>query len=115
VSDDDVDMRALATGDRGAFSALFARHSDFVYNVAFRRTADWSAAEDITGLVFLELWRQRTAVVPKGGSIRPWLVSVASNQVKRRWRSASRQAKAYARAAPTSVPVMVPVTGITGR
>lgn len=63
----------------------------------FRRTANWATAEDITEMVFLELWRQRHRLETKGGSLRPWLVSVASNHVKRGWRSAERQARAYAK------------------
>lgn len=48
-------------------------------------------------MVFLELWRQRRRLETKEGSLRPWLVSVASNHVKRGWRSAERQARAYAK------------------
>jgi RNA polymerase sigma factor (sigma-70 family) len=85
-------------GDHQAFSALFTRHFGFVYNFVFRRTADWSVAEDIAGAVFLELWRQRRKVTPIGGSIRPWLAGVASNQVKKHWRKAGRRSAAYERA-----------------
>lgn len=96
---DEDDLRALAGGDADAFAALFRRHQNFVYNVAFRRTASWSAAEDVTGVVFLELWRQRGRVEPLGGSIRPWLAGVAANQARRVWRSRSRQADAVGRLA----------------
>jgi RNA polymerase sigma-70 factor (ECF subfamily) len=96
---DDDDLRALAGGDPDAFAALFRRHQTFVYNVAFRRTASWSAAEDVTGAVFLELWRQRERVEPLGGSIRPWLAGVAANQARHVWRSRSRRAAALGRLA----------------
>ena len=97
-SDDDL-LRALAGGGRDAFAALFRRHQTFVYNVAFRRTASWAAAEDVTGVVFLELWRQRERVQPLGGSIRPWLAGVAANQARHVWRSRSRRADALGRLA----------------
>jgi RNA polymerase sigma-70 factor (ECF subfamily) len=96
---DDADLRALAGGDPDAFTALFRRHQTFVYNVAFRRTASWSTAEDVTGVVFLELWRQRERVEPLGGSIRPWLAGVAANQARHAWRSRSRRADALDRLA----------------
>jgi RNA polymerase sigma factor (sigma-70 family) len=78
-------------GAAGAFGELFERYGDFVYNVAFRRTASWAAAEDLTSIVFLELWRQRRRVDVRGGSLRPWLVAVTINQVKRDWGRQSRQ------------------------
>jgi RNA polymerase sigma factor (sigma-70 family) len=98
-SSDADDLRALAGGDREAFAALFRRHHNFVYNVAFRRTASWAVAEDVTGVVFLELWRQRHRVEPLGGSLRPWLAAVAANQARHVWRSRSRQAGAVDRLA----------------
>ena len=98
-SSDADDLQALAGGDRDAFTALFRRHHTFVYNVAFRRTACWAAAEDVTGVVFLELWRQRDRVEPLGGSLRPWLAGVAVNQARHVWRSRSRLEGAVGRLA----------------
>ncbi|MFD3330497.1 sigma factor [Streptomyces sp. NPDC058701] len=37
-------------------------------------TGDWSAAEDVVALTFLEAWRLRASVDPKGDSLRPWLL-----------------------------------------
>jgi RNA polymerase sigma factor (sigma-70 family) len=96
---DESHLRALAYGDPDAFAALFERYADFVYNVAFRRTASWSVAEDLTETVFLELWRQRDRVVTQAGSLRPWLAGVVSNQVKRHWRGLARQSRAVERLA----------------
>jgi RNA polymerase sigma-70 factor (ECF subfamily) len=98
TSDTD-DVQALAGGDRDAFAALFRRHHTFVYNLAFRRTASWAAAEDVTGVVFLELWRQRDRVESLGGSLRPWLAGVAANEARHVWRSRSRLAGAVGRLA----------------
>src|SRR5690242_10096778 len=44
--------------DEQAFAELFARHRDAVYNYAFRRTASWSVAEDVTQATFTALWRR---------------------------------------------------------
>ncbi len=61
--DDEACLRALGANRDRTFEVLFERYSDAVYNVAFRRTASWSAAEDIAASTFLELWRQRRRVV----------------------------------------------------
>jgi RNA polymerase sigma-70 factor (ECF subfamily) len=37
---------------------LFHRHSDAIYNFAFRRTSSWSAAEDVVQATFTALWRR---------------------------------------------------------
>jgi DNA-directed RNA polymerase specialized sigma24 family protein len=58
---------------------LFDRHSRTVYNYCFRRTADWSVAEDLTSVVFLETWRRRCQVRMQTGSLLPWLYGVATN------------------------------------
>lgn len=59
----DADLWALATnGDVEAFGVLLERHAHAIYNFCFRRTADWSAAEDLTSTVFLEAWGRRADV-----------------------------------------------------
>lgn len=97
---DDACLRALAAdradGDT-AFRTVFERHVDAVYNCAFRRTASWSAAEDIAETAFLELWRQRHRVTTHGGSLRPWLLGVASNLSRRWWRDQVRRSRAVQR------------------
>lgn len=90
-------LRGLAADSSWAFEILFERYTDAVYNSAFRRTASWSAAEDITETVFLELWRQRHRVVASNGSIRPWLLGVAANLARRWWRENTRKARAVER------------------
>lgn len=90
-------LRALAADSSRAFETLFERYTDAVYNSAFRRTASWSAAEDITETVFLELWRQRHRVVESNGSARPWLLGVAANLARRWWRENTRKARAVER------------------
>jgi hypothetical protein len=41
---DDALLRALARDSSTAFTVLYRRYVDVVYNGAFRRTASWSAA-----------------------------------------------------------------------
>jgi RNA polymerase sigma factor (sigma-70 family) len=84
-------------GDEHAFGALFDRHSRTIYNFCFRRTADWSAAEDITSVVFLETWRLRTKVRMESDSLLPWLYGVATNVLNNHRRSLRRHRDALAR------------------
>jgi hypothetical protein len=46
-----------AAGDRAAFGELFERHAEAVWNHAYRLTASWSQAEDLTSSTFLLAWR----------------------------------------------------------
>ncbi|GAA3413457.1 RNA polymerase sigma factor [Streptosporangium vulgare] len=94
-------MRArVRAGDPDAFSRLFDDHARSVYNHAFRLTGDWSAAEDVVSLTFLEAWRLRGRIDTDGGSLRPWLLGVATNVTRNTRRSARRHADALARLPP---------------
>lgn len=81
-------------GDSAAFSEMFDEYSDLIYNFAFRRTGSWEAAEEIVSTVFLEAWRQRATVTEHDESIRPWLLGVALNLIRRHWRQADRKRRA---------------------
>lgn len=87
----------VSEGDSAAFAEMFDEHSDLIYNFAFRRTGSWEAAEEIVSTVFLEAWRQRATVTDHGGSIRPWLLGVALNLIRRHWRQTDRQRRASLR------------------
>lgn len=49
----------IRDGDEDAFADLFDRYARSVYNHAFRLTGNWSMAEDVVSLTFLEAWRLR--------------------------------------------------------
>ncbi|GAA0975425.1 sigma-70 family RNA polymerase sigma factor [Acrocarpospora macrocephala] len=96
--DTDLELWSRAAGDDGgAFGALFDRHARSVYNHCFRRTADWSAAEDLTSVVFLEAWRRRRQVRISNDSVLPWLLGVANNALRNRSRSLRRHQAAIGR------------------
>ena len=63
TASDESLFRASASGDSAAFSELYERHARTIYNYLFRRLADWSEAEDLTAVVFLEAFRRRNDVV----------------------------------------------------
>jgi len=96
---------AAVGGDAESFGALFERHSRAVYNFAFRWTADWAAAEDAASDVFLTAWRRRGNVVftTESGSVLPWLLGVAANQLRNQRRTRRRSNAALARLDPREV------------
>jgi RNA polymerase sigma factor (sigma-70 family) len=89
--------QAAAAGEHAAFGQLFDRHATAVYNYLYRRTADWSAAEDLTAAVFLQAWRRRGEVVLDRDSALPWLLGVARLQLRNATRSRARYLAALSR------------------
>ncbi|WP_345037185.1 sigma-70 family RNA polymerase sigma factor [Streptomyces sannanensis] len=88
----------VRAGESTAFAELFDSYSRAVYNHAFRLTVDWSAAEDVMAATFMEAWRLRDKVDPEGGSLRPWLLGIATNTARNQYRS-NRRYRAAANAA----------------
>jgi RNA polymerase sigma-70 factor, ECF subfamily len=79
--------------DEGGFREVFTRHHDAVYNFAFRRTASWSVAEDVTQTTFAALWRRavRRKVEPlRLDSARPLLLAMARGECSNALRSGRR-------------------------
>lgn len=90
---DDALWQLTRKGDREAFGELFRRHHRAIYNYCFRRVGDWSSAEDLVSIVFLEAWRKRTTdLLP--GKVLPWLYGVATNVLRNRHRAERRYADA---------------------
>ena len=85
--------------DADAFGAVFDACAKSVYNHAFRLTGDWSTAEEIMAMTFLEAWRGRDSILPDGGSLRPWLLGIATNLARGLRRTARRHRTALARLA----------------
>jgi RNA polymerase sigma-70 factor (ECF subfamily) len=89
----------VRNGDPDAFAELFDECARAVYNHAFRLTADWSLAEDVMSTTFMEAWRRRAAVEAEGGSLRPWLLGIATNVARSHHRSNRRYRNAASAAA----------------
>ncbi|MET7669611.1 RNA polymerase sigma factor [Micromonospora luteifusca] len=80
----------VRAGDPGAFAELFDQYARSVYNHAFRLTADWATAEDVMAATYLQAWRSRERVGEEGGSLRPWLLGIATNEARNHIRSNRR-------------------------
>jgi len=92
----------LGHADEAAFRELFSRHRDAVYNFAFRRTASWSVAEDITQATFTALWRravQRKVEPLRLDSARPALFAMARGECSNAVRSGRRHLRVVEEAA----------------
>jgi RNA polymerase sigma factor (sigma-70 family) len=97
VEPDDSTLWSRArAGDGDAFGRLFERHAKTIYNYCFRRVGDWSVAEDLVSIVFLEAWRRRQKPLPPGKEL-PWLLGIATNVVRNRRRAERRHAAALRR------------------
>jgi len=102
-----MSLRArVRDGEPDAFRALFDEQARSVYNHGFRLTGDWSVAEDVVSLTFLEAWRLRGQVDAEAdGSLRPWLLGIATNVARNVRRAARRYDAALARLPePRAVP-----------
>lgn len=95
ASEADLWARSRA-GDQDAFGVLFDRHAKLIYNYCFRRIGNWSTAEDMLSVVFLEAWRRRDKELPPD-KVLPWLLGIATNVVRNRRRSERRFAAALGR------------------
>jgi len=105
LSDGELWSRAAREHDGAAFGQLFERHANAIYAHCFRRTGSWSAAEDLTSVVFLEAWRKRRDIRLAGESVLPWLLAVANNASRNSVRSIRRYQRLLARLpAPEVVP-----------
>ena len=88
-------------GDDRAFTALFDRHRDRVFGHALRSTQSRHDAEDVTALVFLELWRHRRRVQPVNNTLIGWLLVTTNYVVRNQSRSAQRHRIAMSKLSPS--------------
>ena len=90
----------IAEGDHAAFTELFERHAEAVWNYAYRLTASWSQAEDLLSATFLTAWRKRGEARLVRDSALPWLYTVTANRARTEWRASRRALRLVARLAP---------------
>lgn len=90
----------VRASDPNAFAVLFDQHGQAVYRYAAGLTGNWSAAEEVVSLTFLEAWRLRQTIRPDGGSLRPWLLGIAVNVTRNQARAARRHRVAMSRLPP---------------
>ncbi|WP_030245709.1 RNA polymerase sigma factor [Streptomyces sp. NRRL S-350] len=87
----------LRAGEQSALGELFDAHAQAVYGYALRTLGDWSAAEDVVSLTFLEAWRLRGKLHEGDDDLRPWVFGIATNVLRNTARAARRHRAAMAR------------------
>ncbi|MFJ4716132.1 RNA polymerase sigma factor [Streptomyces sp. NPDC088785] len=93
----------VRAGERGAFAELYEQCARPVYQHALWLTGDWSTAEDIMSETFLTAWRARERLHAEGGSLRPWLLGIATHKAENARRGRRRRSAFLARQRETGV------------
>jgi RNA polymerase sigma factor (sigma-70 family) len=92
------DPRAIADmdlTDPAVFEAVFAAHFQAVYAYAARRVGE-PLGEEVAAETFARAFAVRARYDDRG-DVLPWLMGIASNLLRRHWRSERRRLNAYAR------------------
>ncbi|MFJ8083004.1 RNA polymerase sigma factor [Streptomyces sp. NPDC096205] len=91
-------MRArVRAGEREAFAELYERYAQAVHQHALWLTGDRASAEDIMSETFLTAWQARGRLHDDGGSLRPWLLGIATHKAENARRSLRRRLAFLAR------------------
>jgi RNA polymerase sigma factor (sigma-70 family) len=94
---DDRDDTRRSLEQPAAFALVFDRHFAAVHRYLHRR-AGVELADELAAETFLVAFERRARFVAQDGlGVLPWLYGIATNLLRRRWRSESRQLRAYAR------------------
>ncbi|WP_222946947.1 sigma-70 family RNA polymerase sigma factor [Streptomyces sp. TRM49041] len=84
-------------GDPEALAELYDEHAQVLHRYALRVTGNWAEAEDVVSTTFLEAWRGREKLRPEGDGLRPWLLGIATNVMRRNARTRRLREHALAR------------------
>src|SRR2546428_954085 len=94
---DEALVARVASGDVGAFAALYDRYGTRVYAWA-AHLLGVGEADDVAQDVFLKLWHRATMFDPSRGRFAPWFGAVARHQILARARRLGRERRGCAAA-----------------
>jgi RNA polymerase sigma-70 factor (ECF subfamily) len=103
LTDTDAGVLARAGSAEAAFDAIFARHFAAVHAFVARRIGA-DHAEDVTAETFARAYAARRRYDPAYPSALPWLLGIATNVLRRHWRTERRRLESYARAVAHEIP-----------
>lgn len=112
LSDREVLARVIA-GEPVEFGVLWDRHCDRILNHLLRVGEQRADAEDLTAVVFLELWRHRDRVRYVDDAVLPWLIVTAQN-VHRNAARSRRRYRAMLASLPPASAVSDPADALDG-
>ncbi|MGC9985761.1 MAG: sigma-70 family RNA polymerase sigma factor [Polyangia bacterium] len=101
LSDEQL-MAAYVGGDDGAFRQLFARYAPLVARVVRMHVSSDEESRDLTQQAFLQLHRSRRDY-HADQPLKPWLLTIAYNLVRDRWRALGRLREVPLEQAPQQV------------
>src|SRR5262245_17542992 len=84
-------IERTANGEESALAALYDRTAAMVNGLALRILGDRSAAEEVTGDVYLQVWRQAERYNAGRGAPLAWLLTLARTRAIDRRRTSARQ------------------------
>jgi RNA polymerase sigma-70 factor (ECF subfamily) len=84
-------IKRIAARDEAAMRALYQQHNGHVFRFVARTVRDDRVAEDITGEVFLHVWRQASAFEFRT-QVSAWLLAIARRKARAANRTANRMA-----------------------
>ena len=90
-------IRLATNGDATAWEPLVLAHQQAVFRLAYLLLGDPDEAEDVAQETFLRAWRALKGF-DSTRPLRPWLLSIAANLSRNRYRSAGRYIAALTRA-----------------
>lgn len=96
-----------ARGDESALASLYDSTAALVNGLALRILRDRGAAEEVTGDVYLQVWRQAVRYDESRGSALSWLLTLARTRAIDRLRSGANQ---RARTEPLRAAFAIPST-----
>ena len=74
-------LRAIAAGDRTAFSTFYRRHVSTVLAFLIRETRDPEAAADLAAETFAAILLSAGRYKPQGATAGPWAIGIARNKL----------------------------------
>lgn len=81
VADQEL-INRVKRGEAGAFDALFSRHVTWVTNFVLRLVGDPELAAELTGDVFINVWKYRGSYA--GNDFKSWLFAITRNVISSR-------------------------------
>lgn len=88
--------RRARRGEADAWEAIVGLHREAVFRYAYLQVGDPSEAEDVAQEAFVRAYRSFDRF-DSGRPMRPWLLRIARNVARNRWRSWTRRVRAIER------------------
>ena len=77
----DVDLiKRISQDDKDAFSSLYDRYSQLVYNLAYKILRDQDYAGEAMQSVFFQVWNKADTYNEKKGAVSTWIINIARNK-----------------------------------